>query len=65
MNSPCPVCAGDRAPGQYLCRACWFALPFATRRALNRRGAGAVARLQQLLDQIRAGTPLAAIRIRE
>lgn len=65
MNSPCPGCGHTRAPGKYLCRTCWHQLPQAARDALNRRGPGAIQRLQALLDQLRAGTPLADIRIPE
>lgn len=63
MSSPCPACTGTRAPGQYLCRDCWFQLPTATRTQLNRRDTSATGRLRQLLDQIHAGTPLPDIRI--
>jgi hypothetical protein len=64
MASTCPTnCGRTRTAGQYLCRTCWLALPADARRELSRRGPGAVQRLQQLHDQIGAGTPLADIRI--
>lgn len=65
MTSPCPKCRSPRAPGKYLCRTCWFSLTPAARGLLNRRGAGAVQRLQSLLDQVRSGQPLGEIEIRE
>jgi len=63
VSSPCPACPRTRAAGQYLCTKCWFRLTADARRQLNRRGAGSVQRLQQLLDQLRAGTPLPNVRI--
>ena len=61
---PCRGCPnGVRAPGKYLCRACWFALPDAARRLLNRRDDRAYARLRQLHTQLDQGVPLAEIRI--
>lgn len=63
-NTPCPTgCHQTRAPGQYLCRDCWTQLTPAARRQLNRRGDGAIGRLQQLYDQIGTGTPLGNIHI--
>ena len=60
----CPGCPdGVKHPGKYLCRACWFALPDAARRLLNRRDSRAYARLRQLYDQLGQGVPLAEIRI--
>lgn len=63
MTGPCPNCRERKAAGQYLCRDCWGQLPPATRTALYRRGNGAIGRLQQLYDEIAAGTPLRDIRI--
>lgn len=62
---PCPACPRTRAAGQYLCRTCWFQLTPAVRGLLRRRDALKVRRLQQLLDAVRAGTPLPDIRITE
>lgn len=59
----CPACKGPKAPRQYLCSGCWFTLVPAARRALNQRGDHAAGRLSQLLDQLRAGTPLHRIEI--
>lgn len=60
----CPGCPnGRKPPGRYLCRACWFALPEAARRLLNRRDSRAFARLRQLHDQLDRRVPLAEIRI--
>lgn len=60
----CPGCpTGRKHPGRYLCRACWFVLPDAARRLLNRRDSRAFARLRQLHDQLDRGVPLAEIRI--
>ncbi|WP_406444480.1 hypothetical protein OHB14_36545 [Streptomyces sp. NBC_01613] len=62
--SRCPGCPdGVKHPGKYLCRACWFVLPEAARRLLNRRDSRAYARLRQLRTQLDAGVPLAEIRI--
>lgn len=63
MSRICPACTRTCPAGKYLCTKCWFRLTDGTRRALNRRGNGAIQRLQQLLDQIRAGVPLADVRI--
>lgn len=65
MNTPCPGPGRPhtRAPGKYLCRPCWNALPPAARDALNCRGPGAIRRLQQLLDQLTSGRPLDQIHI--
>lgn len=65
MNTPCPGPGQPhtRAPRMYLCRPCWNALPPAARTALNRRGPGAIRRLQQLLDQLRNGRPLDQVHI--
>jgi len=61
---PCRGCTnGVRAPGQYLCRTCWFALPDGARRLLNRRDTRAYARLRQLHAQLDQDVPLAEIRI--
>lgn len=67
MTGPtCPTgCGRSRAPGQYLCRTCWNALPAAARRELYRRDNQAISRLQELYDQLAAGTPLADIHITE
>ena len=60
----CPGCPdGMKDVGKYLCIVCWFALPDATRRALNRRDRQAMARLQALYGQLADGVPLAEIRI--
>lgn len=61
--TPCPSCRDPRAPGQYLCRRCWAALPAGTRMALNRRDARAMARLQNLHAQLRAQVPLDQIQV--
>jgi hypothetical protein len=60
---PCPACTRPRAAGHYLCWRCWHALPADTRQALNRRDSHAMRRLQQLLAEITAGTPLADIHL--
>lgn len=60
---PCPACKGAKVPRQYLCSGCWFTLVPAARRALDRRDDHAVRRLSQLLEQLRAGTPLHRIEI--
>lgn len=63
-TTPCPTgCQRHREPGKYLCRTCWHRLPLDTRRALTRRGAGAINRYRALTDAITAGTPLTDIHI--
>jgi hypothetical protein len=63
-TTPCPTgCKRHRDAGKYLCRTCWYRLPVDTRKALTRRGAGAIDRHRALLDAIAAGTPLTDIRI--
>lgn len=63
-QTPCPArCTRTRAPGQYLCRTCWLALPAAARSLLNRRDSRAFARLRELHRQLDASVPLAEIRI--
>lgn len=59
----CPACRGRKTARMYLCQGCWFTLQPGARRALNQRGAVAVDRLTQLLDQIRAGVALREIEI--
>lgn len=60
----CPACpTGTKGPGKYLCRACWFALTDAARRALNRRDSNAYTRLRSLHRQLDRGVPLVEIRI--
>lgn len=59
----CPACSKAKAPRMYLCRGCWFTLQPTARRALNQRGPVAVARLAELLKQIRAGVALHEIGI--
>lgn len=59
----CPACQKPKAPGQYLCRRCWFSLTPDVRRALNRVDSGAYDRLRELLDAIRDGVPLGEIRV--
>lgn len=63
MTHRCPACPQTRAPGQYLCRGCWFALPVAARRALNLRDRRSMARLQELLAQVRAGRALGEVEV--
>lgn len=60
---PCPN--GLRGAGQYLCFGCWCGLSAAAQRALKRRNprSKAVARLQELHRQLRAGVPLAEIQV--
>lgn len=61
----CPGCPdGEKGPGKYLCYDCWGQLPLRTRRALNRKDSRAVARLQELYDQVRTGVPLTEIEVR-
>lgn len=63
-TTPCFTrCGRDRAPGRYLCRACWFRLPSHTRRALNTRDSQAMTRLRTLHAQLTAGVPLAEIEV--
>jgi hypothetical protein len=60
----CPACPdGMKGPGKYLCIVCWFALPDAARRMLNRRDSRAFTRLRMLHQQLGRGVPLAEIRI--
>jgi hypothetical protein len=59
----CPCCGANRAAGQYLCRRCWFRLPYAARLTLQRRDDQAMARLQELHTQLADRVPLAEIRI--
>lgn len=63
MSRTCPACPRTPAAGQYLCHICWRRLPDTARTQLNRRDRYAVRRLQQLLNQIRAGKSLTDIRI--
>ncbi|MBP5922149.1 MULTISPECIES: hypothetical protein [Streptomyces] len=64
MNTTkCPGCPGRRNHGQYLCRACWRALPASTRGRLGRRDARAFLRLRQLHQALAAKTPIAIIRV--
>lgn len=60
---PGPCDNGVRGSGKYLCLGCWSGLPMPARRALNRRGPAAIARLQELYAQLAAGIPLADVRI--
>ncbi|MFJ5890366.1 hypothetical protein [Streptomyces californicus] len=62
-TAPCPACRAPKAPGQYLCRTCWFTVPAPARRALNRRDTKATARLRALLGHINRGLPLAELEI--
>ncbi|MGW5736977.1 MULTISPECIES: hypothetical protein [Streptomyces] len=62
-TSPCRGCRQPRPPRMYLCGACWGQLTAATRRALTRKGAGAIGRLRELHTQLEAGVPLAEIRV--
>lgn len=61
MTRPCPKCREPKNPAHYLCRACWFSLSAAARRALNRRDTIAAQRLLELHRQIRRQVPLAEI----
>ncbi len=62
--TPCPSCrTGLRAAGQYLCPACWAALPQAARKALSLRDRHALARLRSLHTQLGQRVPLADIRV--
>jgi len=64
VDHKCPGCpTGRRHPRQYLCLNCWRALPAATRGRLARRDARAMFRLRQLQAELKAGTPLAVIRV--
>jgi hypothetical protein len=59
----CPGCPGHRRRSQYLCNACWRALPATTRGRLARRDARAFQRLRELHQALAAQTPLAIIRV--
>ncbi|MGW1324810.1 hypothetical protein ACWD64_19985 [Streptomyces antibioticus] len=59
----CLACDQSRDAGRYLCRTCWWTLPAAARASLSRRDRNALARLRQLVDQLRADTPLNRIEI--
>lgn len=59
----CPGCPGRRNHGQYLCRACWRALPATTRGRLALRDARAFLRLRELHRALAANTPVAIIRV--
>lgn len=62
--TPCPSCrTRPRRAGQYLCPACWSALPPAAREALGRRDGHALARLRSLHTQLGQHVPLADIRV--
>ncbi|MEU3268732.1 hypothetical protein [Streptomyces bacillaris] len=62
--TPCPSCrTNSRRAGQYLCPACWSALPQAAREALGRRDGNAMARLRSLHTQLVQHVPLADIRV--
>lgn len=61
--TPCPACDALKASRLYLCRGCWFTLPAAARRALNRHDAKAGARLLELHDQLADDVPLHKIAI--
>lgn len=62
--TPCPSCRQrSRRPGQYLCPACWAALPAPARRALSQRGTKAMSRLQELYEQLTNGVPPHQIQI--
>jgi hypothetical protein len=63
MTSPCPSCRQPKGPGKYLCLDCWNSLSGPARRALNRRGSMAVARLQELYSQLANGVPLDEIQV--
>ncbi|MFJ2206009.1 hypothetical protein [Streptomyces microflavus] len=62
-SPPCKACRGAKAPGMYLCWTCWYSVPAASRRALNRRDTRATARLRALYDHIDSGRPLADLEI--
>ncbi|MEV4858945.1 hypothetical protein [Streptomyces ossamyceticus] len=59
----CPSCSRPRTAGQYLCPACWFALPARARASLNRRDRLALIRLKELLAQLSKDTPLTHIEV--
>lgn len=64
MNTRCPACAtGEKGPGKYLCYDCWHKLPLPARRALNRTDTMALARLEELYDQIHRQVPLGQIEV--
>jgi hypothetical protein len=52
-----------KGPGKYVCLGCWSGLSMTARRALNRRDSRAMARLQELYEQLGNDVPLAEIRI--
>jgi predicted amidophosphoribosyltransferase len=64
-NLICPSCDKPRTAGQYLCPACWFALPTHTRNSLNKRDHLALTRLRELVDQLGDGdwVPLDRIKV--
>ncbi|MFJ5815036.1 hypothetical protein [Streptomyces sp. NPDC093108] len=62
-GTPCRACQAPRPPRFYLCRNCWLSLPDATRCALERRDAQAVARLRALHAHIDSGLPLAELEL--
>lgn len=62
-TTPCPGCARPRPAGKYLCWRCWHSLTASTRQELNRHDDHAVRRATALFAQLRAGVPLADVRI--
>lgn len=62
-NLICLACDQPRQAGKYLCLSCWTTLPARAQASLKRRDRLAVARLRELVDQIRNGTPLAQIEV--
>jgi len=63
LKCPGPGCTAYRSPRQYLCLACWRALPASTRGRLARRDPRAWLRLRELHVALAARTPLGIIRV--
>lgn len=63
LACPGPGCGNHRHPRQYLCSACWRALPNETRGRLSRRDPRALLRLRQLRAALAERTPLGVIRV--
>lgn len=60
----CRGCTGGKADeGKYLCVACWFRIPEASRRRLYRKDGYAFTRVRQLYDALDRGVPHEDIRI--
>jgi predicted amidophosphoribosyltransferase len=62
-DAPCPSCGKPKKPDHYLCAHCWWQLPKAMRSRLWKSDALAMARLQELYDQIGDHVPLSEIEV--